>query len=203
MTKTASFFALAAACSALALAACSQNAETPDAPAALTLHEVMKDQIDANADALWDVTNAAIDDNAMLDAGKLGDDGWARIVELSGKVEDGARTLAAMDPIVVAAPGVKISDSDIEDGHTAAQVQGFVDADPATFRNLATTLADHMAELKAAAMGRDAATAGRLVNELDGVCESCHLGYWYPEQADLVRSIRQQGGDDPAPAPTR
>lgn len=200
MTKTASFSALAAACGALALAACSQNADAPSAPAAPTLHDVMKEQIDANADALWDVTNAAIDDNAMLDAAKLGDAGWARIIELSGKVEDGARALAAMDPVVVAAPGVKISDSDIEGGHTAAQVQAYVDADPATFRSLATTLADHMAEIRTAAMGRDADTAARLVNELDGVCESCHLSYWYPEQAELVRSIRQQGGDDPAPA---
>lgn len=203
MTKTASFTALAAACGAVALAACSQQANQPEAPATPTLHEVMKEQIDANADALWDVTNAAIDDDAMLDASKLGDAGWARIVDLSGKVEDGARTLAAMDPIVVAAPGVKISDSDIENGHTAAQVQAFVDADPATFRNLATTLADHMAELKTAAMARDATTAARLVNELDGVCESCHLDFWYPEQAELVRSIRQQGGDDPAPAATQ
>lgn len=203
MTKTASFAALAAACAALALAACSQNADQPQAAAAPTMHDVMKNAIDAHADALWDVTNAAIDDNALLDTAKLGDDGWARIAELSGKVEEGARTLATMDPIVVAAPGVKISDSDIEDGHSAAQVQGFVDADPATFRNLATTLADHMAQLKAAALDRDAPTAARLVNELDGVCESCHLAYWYPEQAELVRSIRQQGGDDPAPAPTR
>jgi len=199
MTRFASTAALAAACASLALAACNQ---TPEEPAAPTLHQVMKEQIDANADALWDVTNAAIDDDAMLDPARLDDARWAQIVDLSGKVEAGARTVAALDPIVVAAPGVKISDSDIEDGHTAAQVQGFVDADPATLRNLATTLGDHMQALTVAARARDTDTVARLVNELDGVCESCHLAYWYPEQAEMVRSIRQAGGDDPVPAAT-
>lgn len=200
MTRYVSTAALAAACACLALAACNQTPQEPAAPAAPTLHAVMKEQIDANADALWDVTNAAIDDDAMIDPAKLDDAKWAQILELSGKVEAGARTLAALDPIIVAAPGVNISDSDIEDGHSAAQVQGFVDADPATFRNLATTLADHMQELGAAARSKDTENLARLVNQLDGVCETCHLSYWYPEQAELVRSIRQAGGDDPMPA---
>jgi Cytochrome C' len=199
MDRHTSALVLAAACGCLALAACNQAAEEAAEPAALTLHEVMKEQVDANADALWDVTNAAIDDDAMIDPALLDDAKWAQIIDLSGKVEAGARTLAAMDPIVVAAPGVKIADSDIEDGHTAAQVQSFLDADPATFRNLATTLADHMGELRAAAQARDSAKLALLVNQLDGVCESCHLNYWYPEQAEMVRSIRQAGGDDPAP----
>jgi mevalonate kinase len=203
MTRYVSTAALAAACACLALAACNQAPEEASTPAAPTLHAVMKEQIDANADALWDVTNAAIDNDAMIDPAKLDDAKWAQIVELSGEVEAGARTLAALDPIVVAAPGVKISDSDIEDGHSAAQVQGFVDADPATFRNLATTLGDHMQELGAAARSRDTENLARLVNQLDGVCETCHLSYWYPEQAELVRSIRQAGGDDPVPAATQ
>ncbi|MEO7553722.1 MAG: hypothetical protein ABIT10_07980 [Alteraurantiacibacter sp.] len=197
MTRFLSRAALAAACASLALAACNQTPEEPAAPPTPTLHEVMKDQIDFNADALWDVTNLAIANDASLDPAKLDDAKWAQIVDLSGKVEAGARALAAMDPIVVAAPGVKIADSDIEDGHTAAQVQGFVDADPATLRNLATTLGDHMQALTVAARAKDTDTVARLVNELDGVCETCHLSYWYPEQAELVRSIRAAGGDDP------
>ncbi len=198
MTRYVSAAALAAACACLALAACNQTPEEPAEPAAPTLHEVMKEQVDFNADALWDVTNTAIDGNADLDPTKLDDAKWAQIADLASKVEAGARTLAAMDPIVAAAPGVKIADSDIENGHTAAQVQGYLDADPATFRNLALSLADTMAEMQTAAMGRDVATAGRIANELDGVCETCHLSYWYPEQAAEVRSIRQAGGDDPA-----
>jgi hypothetical protein len=191
---------LAAAVGCLALAACNQTSEPAAGPAApLTLHVVMKDQIDANADALWDLTNPALNETASFDPAKMDEAMWTRMAELSGNVERGARTLAALDPIVVALPGVKVSDQDIENGHTAAQVQAFVDADPATLRNLANTLADHMAEISAAATARDPVASARLIDQLDGVCESCHLEYWYPEQADLVRTIRQTGGDDPVP----
>lgn len=180
---------LAAALGCLALAACTQSGEEAAAPAApLTLHEVMKDQVDANADALWELTNPLLDDTASFDPARMDDAIWARITELSGKVEQGSRTLAAMDPIVVAAEGVTLSDQAVEFGHTPARVQAFVDADPATFRELATTLADHMGELSAAAAARDPQTAARLVDELEGVCESCHLKYWYPEAQQLIDS---------------
>jgi len=32
-------------------------------------------------------------------------------------------------------------------------------------------------------------------DQLDGVCESCHLEFWYPSQKKLVDAIRKAGGD--------
>jgi cytochrome c556 len=61
-------------------------------------------------------------------------------------------------------------------------VQGYLTADPETFRLLAGQFADHADKIAAAAKAQDAATAGELINQMDAVCESCHLQYWYPEQ---------------------
>ena len=40
-----------------------------------------------------------------------------------------------------------------------------------------------------AANARDAAKAGPIIDSLDGVCEGCHLDYWYPDQKALVEKI--------------
>ena len=189
-------------CALVLIAACSQE---PDAaPAPTTLHQVMLTEVDANADALWDVTNAAIGDEGGLDPAKLDDAHWLKIAELADKVSAGATKIAAMDPIVAAPAGTAIGDSNIVGGHSAAQVQAFIDRDPAGLRALAEALGTHTANLAAAARAHDAATAGPLIDALDQVCESCHLEYWYPEQAEEVRQLANSGvtiADHPALLP--
>jgi hypothetical protein len=177
------------------IAACSQ-ADTPAAPVQ-TLHSVMLAEIDGPADALWEVTNAVIGDEGGLDPSKMDDARWLKIAELADKVAAGASKIALMDPITAAPAGTNIGDSNVPGGHSAAQVQAAIDRDPAGLRALAETLGTHMTDIAAAARAHDAATAGPLVDQLDGVCESCHLQYWYPEQAEAVKQFQDSGVVDP------
>ena len=178
-------FAGCAAVSMLALlGAC--TAEKEPAKPVPTCHEVMKDQIDVNADALWEVANAAIGDDAGLDPAKLSDAQWADLVTRAEAVQQASLAIAGMDPVVVARPGVKISDEGIPGGHSAAQVQTQIDANPQGMRDMANALAAHMGDLAKAARNHDPAKAGPLINQLDSVCENCHLEYWYPTQKALI-----------------
>ena len=182
------------------LAGCS--ASEPDAAAPpetgdTTLHAIMVEQIDKHADELWDVSNAAIGDNGGLDPAKMDDARWDKIAELAEKVAAGSHAIAALDPITVAAPGVTIGDSGLPGGHTAEQVQGFISANPELLREMATTLGAHMDEIAVAARARDAARAGPLIDQLDSVCESCHLNFWYPEQKEMVERFQNEGVIDP------
>jgi hypothetical protein len=179
------------------LAACSQQAEpAPDTPTT-TLHQVMLAEIDEPADALWELTNSAIGDQGGLDPALMDDARWTRLAELADQVAAGSARIAAMDPIIVAPPGVAIGDSNIEGGHSAEQVQAAIDRDPAGMRALAESLGSHVGDLATAARAHDAATAGPLVDALDGVCESCHLQYWYPEQRELIEQFQNSGVVDP------
>ena len=177
---------------AVALSACSQEAQQPE-PDMVTFNDVMLKQIDEPADALWDVANAAIGDEGGIDPARMDDAKWDRLAMLAGRVKAGADAIAAMEPVKVARDGVKIGDEDIEGGHTAAQVQAAIDRDPALLRELANSLGGHMTELEAAAKAHDAARAGPLVDQLDGVCESCHLRFWYPEQREMVERYQREG----------
>ena len=175
---------------ALALvAACSSETKEQPAAPALTFNEVMKNKVDKNADELWDISNAAIGDAAGLDPAKMTDERWAQLEAKAVAVQQAALEIATMDPVVVARPGVKISDEGIPGGHTAAMVQERFDHDPQKLRDLANALARHTGDLATAARLHDAAAAGPLIDQLDGVCESCHLEFWYPDQKALVEEI--------------
>ena len=182
------------------LAGCSSGEPEPAAsghPREATLHTIMVEQIDKHADELWDVSNAAIGDNGGLDPAKMDDARWDKLAELAEKVAAGSHAIAGLDPITVAAPGVTIGDSGLPGGHTAEQVQGFISANPELLREMATTLGTHMDEIAAAARAHDAAKAGPLIDQLDSVCESCHLNFWYPEQKELVERFQNEGVVDP------
>jgi len=175
---------------AVALAAGCQQENKQPAAEALTFHEIMKDEVDKNADELWDISNKSIGDRAGLNPDKMTDASWNDIAERAEAVQQAALKIAAMDPLIVAKPGVKISDEGLPGGHTAAMVQERFDKNPETLRDLANALARHTGDLATAARAHDAATAGPLIDQLDGVCEDCHLEYWYPDQKALVEQFR-------------
>jgi hypothetical protein len=179
---------------AVALAGCHKQAEQPQQ---LTLHEVMKNEIDANADKLWDVTNDALGEQAEIVPAKMTDDKWAQLQDLANKVKAGAEKIQNMQHPVVVKPGVKIADEGIPYGDSAASVQANVDKDPEMLHEFAGALAAHMDELAKAAGTHDAAKAGPLIDQLDGVCEDCHLEFWYPSQKDLVNKFRNEGVKPP------
>jgi hypothetical protein len=181
---------------ALLLAGCSKKHEQP-APQR-TLHEIMKNEIDTRADDVWAVGNAHIGADAGIDASTMTDADWQKLASAAVNLQQAALDLASLkDPIVVVKPGVKIADEGVPGGDSGASVQQNVDKDPQGLRDNANSLAQDMADLAQAASKHDAATAGPIINQLDGVCENCHLTYWYPSQRKLVEAIRKANGDDP------
>jgi outer membrane murein-binding lipoprotein Lpp len=181
----------------LLLAGCSKKAEEPAKPT--TLHEIMKNEIDNRADDVWAVGNKHMTEDPGLNGATMTDADWARLASASTSLQQAALDLAGLpDPIVVVKPGSKIAYEDTSWGDSAKSVQRNVDQDPQGVRDLANSLAQHMADLAAAANKHDAATAGRLNNELDGVCEDCHVKYWYPSQKALIDSIKKTSGIDPS-----
>lgn len=189
MTSHRMILALAAA--TLALAGCSKEPAAEDVP--MTVHEAMTKHVDVIADEVWAVGNAAMASDALIDPKMMDDAKWAKLADAATRLQAAATELGALKTYVVNRPGVTISDENIEGGTSSAQVQKNIDADIDGFRGMAGALAGHMGDLAAAAKAHDAARAGELVGQLDGVCENCHLEFWYPEQKDLVKQIMAEG----------
>jgi cytochrome c556 len=182
---------------ALLLAGCSKKPEQPAKPT--TLHEVMKNEVDTRADDVWAVGNKHMTEDAGLNGATMTDADWTKLASAATSLQQAALDLAALPaPIVVVKPGAKIAYEDTSWGDSAKSVQHNVDQDQQGVRDLANSLAQHMADLAAAANKHDAVAAGKLDNELDGVCESCHVKYWYPSQRALIDSIKKTSGVDPS-----
>ena len=161
-----------------------------------TFHQIMKDDVDVRADDVWAIGNAHISDQAGIDAASMTDDDWKKLASAAVSLQQAALEIANLkDPIVVVKPGVKIADEDVPGGDSAESVKANIAKDPQGLRDHANSLAADMADLAKAANKHDAAAAGPIINQLDSVCESCHLEFWYPSQRDLVNKIRQEGGD--------
>jgi hypothetical protein len=161
-----------------------------------TFHEIMKDEVDKRADDVWAIGNAHISDQAGIDAASMSDDDWKKLASAAVSLQQAALDIANLkEPIVIVKPGVKIADQGVPGGDSPESVKANIDKDPQGLRDHANSLAADMADLAKAANKRDAATAGPIINQLDSVCESCHLEFWYPSQKDLVNKIRQEGGD--------
>lgn len=181
---------------ALLLGGCQKQGQEP-APKA-TLHEVMKKEVDKLGDDVWAVGNAHINGDAGLDGASMSEADWAKLAAAATSLRQAALDVVNLPkPIVVVKPGTKIAYEDTSWGDSAASVQANVAQDQQGLLNLANALAEHSGEIATAAGKHDAATAGRLINELDGVCESCHVKYWYPSEKKLIDSIRNSTGDDP------
>jgi hypothetical protein len=133
-----------------------------------------------------------MDKDAGLDGASMTDEDWARLARTAQHLKEGAEDLAALpDPITVVQPGGKIAYQDDLGGDKPEAVQHNIDQDPQGVRDLANELARHMDDLIAAANRRDAKAAGDLLNGLDGMCESCHVKYWYPSQKAVIDALNK------------
>ena len=90
---------------------CSSEPQKPE-QAAQTFHEVMTEEVDVRADAFGGGGNAAIGEKGGIDPAKMSDADWDKLAEGATSLQQAALKIAAMDPIVLTRPGVKILDED-------------------------------------------------------------------------------------------
>lgn len=148
---------------ALALiAACSAEKQEPQpkAGAAPTLHEMMVQKIDVDADAIWAIGNAAIDDKASIDPAKMTGTTWQELDRASQRMTGHARELGALDPIVVTRPGVKVADEGTPGAPSPAQIQAHLRRDTDLYRSLAGSLEQHASEGASGLRGRGGTDGG-------------------------------------------
>jgi len=170
------------------LAACSPSEEEPVKPAQ-TFHQIMKDEIDPRADVILKIRNAAMDDRIGIDPARMSDTDWSRLAGSAASLREAALEIATMDPIVLTGPDMPIEDNGIPAGRSAAAIQARIDRDAPKLRGMAKALAAHANDIANAAGARDAARSGELVNQLEVVCETCHLEFWYPDDKALSDEI--------------
>ena len=146
--------------------------------AALDVRATMQTEVNPAMLAIWDVGNNALNEEGGIDPALMDAEKWARVAQAADQLAAAGKAMAAAEGYVAAAP----DNGEVAEGEIAmSAVQQHIDADPAGLKQMAAAFAEHSGRLAAAARAQDAKAAGELIAGMDGVCESCHARYWYPE----------------------
>ena len=177
----ASLFAASGALAFL-IAACVPAESGPVASSApadvVDVRAEMQQHINPAMLGIWDVTNNAMDDQGAIDPSQMDAGKWRQIAAAAEQLAQSGLRMTSPAPLVAASPG----NTEVGEGEIPmADVQRHLDSDPRLYRQMASAFAAHSTRLAEAATGQNAAATGDLVAAMDGVCESCHGRFWYPE----------------------
>jgi len=159
---------------ALAIGAAAVAAE----PQKVDVRANMVEGVNPAALAIWDVGNAAMDENGGLDPTQMDAAAWAKLQESAQSLGTYAHRLAAAK--LIRATGPDLVDGKVPEGVASrAQIQAMIDANPGGFRAAAATMEQQAQALGGAAETRNLEKAGELISVFDQTCQACHENYWY------------------------
>ena len=165
--------------SLLLVASCSAP-EPPDSPLRPTasIRDVMAAIVEPQTYVSWNAVAEIVDINGTELRVPETDEEWAAIRLAAVAVRE-ATNLVLMEGRPVAYPGETSADPGVE--LEPEQIQALIDGDRAAWTDRVHELYDVVGLVFEAIDARDGAALMAAGNEIDAVCESCHLTYWYPE----------------------
>lgn len=172
---------------AIAVAAACQAPPPPPANppfrATSTIRELMQSMVAPSAQGLWDSAGRVSDANGTRDLEPKSDAEWAAVrrhavalmestnlLLIPGRhvARDGQQTVKADEAV----PGSELPPSEIERR---------INRNWAAWTAMVHNLHGSAASVLDAIDKKDAARLESIGSDLDGVCESCHLAFWYPQ----------------------
>lgn len=162
-------------CAVLALSA--QAAGPPVQPLA-TLQDLMRYEVDANADPIWDAVGSIITRDGIAERQPRADAEWEEVRRHA------ILLLEATNLLVI--PGRKVSaapfPSDGPGVFGSADIQRRIDRHRPEFNAYALGLRAIVADEIKAIDKRDAKALQSLGESMDAACEACHVANWYPNE---------------------
>ena len=144
------------------------------------VRNIMVNDIDPAANAIWNTQVEVMDDYGNFDPALMDEATWAALAEAANRLDTQSHYLAEAGNYVAAAPGTPLAQD--AEGIDLAQIQAYIDANPQGFRAFSAAMAAHTGQLVDAVQARDAETVTTLVNDLQPLCKACHDVYWYPAE---------------------
>jgi cytochrome c556 len=157
-------------------------ANAADAP--FILADVMNNVVMGSSDGLWQsvVLDDVAPDGKETYTGPTTDEDWEKLrASMQSLAEAGAQLQKLPEGWQVQDPSLKYETppGDLSPDAVAALIK----KESAAWNAHAEVLRTAAEQAVKAAEAHDLNTLGALSDSLDGICESCHLQFWYPEQA--------------------
>ena len=156
-------------------------AQAPPFAITASVQDLMVSEVDPSADYLWESVGTIVTASGTEEHQPRTDEEW-RAVRIRAVTLAEAGNLLMMDGRRVAEPGKKLEDEGVEGILTAVESQAAIDGARPAFVAFARALHDVGASMISAIDARDVGGMMTAGEELDAVCESCHIQFWYPGQ---------------------
>jgi hypothetical protein len=165
------------------LAACGPpNPSAVEPPSSLrpmaSIQELMQAEVDRSADGVWNAVAEVSSKNGTEEHRPQTPEEWAE-VRLSAITLIEAGNLLAMDGRRV---GAKEFPAEADGALDSKQIQALIEARRSQFNAFAAALRDTGQTALAAIDAMDPASLVKAGGAIEGVCEACHLTFWYPNQ---------------------
>ncbi|MSO24002.1 MAG: hypothetical protein EXQ58_12330 [Acidobacteria bacterium] len=161
----------------------------PEYITTLTVRDLMDGIVDPSADVIWDAVSTTISAKGTEEHMPRTDEEWAEVRRSAIRLLE-ATNLLVIPGRHIAKPGQKADNPELE--LAPERIEEMVNADRTTWANHVKKL--HEATMVAFDAIEKKDTEGLLISGdgIDQACESCHLQYWYPD--DAARQNAQQQG---------
>ena len=157
----------------------------------VSIKELMENIIDPMADNIFDAVATDVSEKGAVDTKPTTDDDWAKVKQGAVMLAEGSNLLKIPRPV---APS---GDKSASDGLNASElspeaIQAKIDQDRALWNKHANELRDSVLKVLDLVKAKDADGLFEAGGEIDRVCESCHLEYWYPGDKKTVLKDEQK-----------
>jgi cytochrome c556 len=168
------------------LGGCEKTAPPPATGASLLkptagIQDIMASMIDPSADFLWESVSSTVTAEGTEEKQPRTEEEWSEVRRHAIILTESANLLL-VEGRHVAREGKQLEDHGTPGNLTLEQVEQAIANDRATFVAFGQALHDVGAQMLKAADNKDVQAMMTAGEALDGVCESCHLKFWYPGQ---------------------
>jgi hypothetical protein len=146
-----------------------------------SVQELMDAVIDPSADALWDSVSITTTMKGTVFHQPHSDEEWQEARRHAIALIEGTNLLV-MDGRKLVAPGSPVLDQGTSGVLSAEAGQKLFDAQHPTFVQFARALREAGTQMLGAIDKKDPTGMMNAGAAMDGVCEGCHLTFWYPNQ---------------------
>ena len=145
-----------------------------------SIQELMQSQVDPAADAIWESVSTVTSAAGIEEHQPRTEEEWNGVRRHAISLIEAAKSLAVEGRPVVR-EGKQVEDAHVPGVLPAAQIEQTIAKNRGAFAAYARSLHDVSLELLRAIDARNSAALLEAGGHLEGVCEACHLQYWYPE----------------------
>jgi hypothetical protein len=166
---------------ALALLTTSCSKPGPAYRTDATIKEIMDSVVDPNADFVWDSVSVDSTIKGVIEKVPRTDEEWKEVRRHAIALME-ATNLLQIPGRRVAHPGEKAEDPRVD--LAPEVIQQMIDNDPAAWADFAHGLYDATSDVLKSVDTKNTDKLLEAGDLIDKACESCHLKYWYPRQAE-------------------